>query len=213
LLYDFTDVIVLNKMNLLPFFLISETSVSLKKIEASRLKECIAPECEISFKDAEVILLPVRSLKGVFTWITSPERIDNFKEDMKIAGIKLPFEKASPGRIAGRSITLGNEVVLEDIPFKVEYDPDTSKIAEWFSEKVFLLEDDAYWYWREKLKSDLVILNEKEFEEILSKIGHLPQNTILYSVAEMSHPEVKKKMEGRVFQVKEKEILRIRILI
>lgn len=40
--------------------------------------------------DARLLAFPVRSLKGVFAWITCPAVLDRLTRDMDLAGIKLP---------------------------------------------------------------------------------------------------------------------------
>jgi CRISPR-associated protein Cmr4 len=41
----------------------------------------------ISITDAKILLYPVRSVKGVFAWITCPFVLKRFKEDLKAIGV------------------------------------------------------------------------------------------------------------------------------
>jgi CRISPR-associated protein Cmr4 len=41
----------------------------------------------VNFTDARILAFPVRSLKGVFAWITCPAVLRRFKRDLQIAGI------------------------------------------------------------------------------------------------------------------------------
>ena len=43
----------------------------------------------VSVTDAKILAFPVRTLKGVFGWITCPLVLDRYKRDLAIAGIKL----------------------------------------------------------------------------------------------------------------------------
>ena len=190
------------------------------EINSANISLVFGPESEgdershagaIAFVDARVLLFPVKSLKGIFTWITCPQVLERFKKDMEIIGLKLPefFKEIRERTIASDSIIIkNNQIVLEEFSFDVEKNENTNKIAEWLSEEVFPKEDedDGYWYWREKLKNDLVILKDDEFGDfvtnstevitrtkISNKTGtveegpwteeYLPQDTILYSIA------------------------------
>ncbi len=165
----------------------------------------------IAFTDAKILLFPVKSLKGVFAWITCPHVIERFKADMRIAGQNLgnfPANIKENTIPSNSNITISSKIVLEEFTFEVRQDENTQKLAEWLSNKVFpeKKSNDVYKYWREKLKKDLVILSDDDFEEFVTtstevitrtKIGetgtvepgalwteeYLPQDTILYSTA------------------------------
>jgi len=171
----------------------------------------------IGFTDARILLFPVKSLKGIFAWITCPQVLERFKKDMEIAGKKLPkcFEtKIESGKIASKDIVIQDDlIVLEEFTFKVEVDSNVKDIAEWFARYIF--PDNSYNYWKEKLKNDLVILSDDEFRDFVTnstevitrtKINndtgtvqegglwteeYLPQDSILYSIAMASGLRVK----------------------
>ncbi|MGQ9848311.1 MAG: type III-B CRISPR module RAMP protein Cmr4 [Bacteroidales bacterium] len=181
----------------------------------------------IAFTDARVLLFPVKSLKGVFAWITCPMVLNRFVEDMKIAGMREEFEnwdltnveKTIPNQ---SNILVSGKVVLEEFTFEVKENQETEKIAEKLSEIIFPNET-VYNYWKEKLKKDLVILSNDEFENFVTystevitrtKIStetgtvlpgalwteeYLPQDTILYSIAMTTAVRVdeKKKDKGQ----------------
>jgi len=45
----------------------------------------------ISITDAKILLYPVRSVKGVFAWITCPFVLKRFKEDLNAVGINFKY--------------------------------------------------------------------------------------------------------------------------
>lgn len=163
----------------------------------------------LAFMDAKILFFPVKSLRGIFAWITCPQVIERFKEDMRMIKFNNDIEnfKAKEGTIPKDSnLVVSSKIVLEEYTFEVVPDDETTKIAKWFAERVFpLKKPDIYKYWREKLMKDLVILSDDEFKEFVStsteviartviddKRGtaknlwyeeYLPQDTILYSIA------------------------------
>ncbi len=72
--------------------------VDSKKVDDSNRKDTISlafgPEegdahaGALGFTDARLLLFPVKSMKGVFAWITCPKVLDRFKRDLELAGIK-----------------------------------------------------------------------------------------------------------------------------
>jgi CRISPR-associated protein Cmr4 len=73
----------------------------------------------ISFAEAKLLALPVRSAKGCFAWITSPLILERWKRDTR-AAISLPQHPFSELQLFGDRATLahGEEVVIEDYVFQ-----------------------------------------------------------------------------------------------
>ncbi|HON72168.1 MAG TPA: type III-B CRISPR module RAMP protein Cmr4 [bacterium] len=167
----------------------------------------------LAFTDARILLFPVKSLKGVFAWITCPQVVERFKEDMRIAGCLLkdfPDEVRINACPDDSDLIIDSKIVLEEFTFSVETCDNARELAKWLAEKIFPQRDsgnDLYKYWREKLQKDLVILSDDDFTEFVTtsteiiartaidnvtgtvKKGglwyeeYLPQDTVLYSVA------------------------------
>ncbi len=184
----------------------------------------------ISFTDAKILLFPVKSLKGVFTWITCPMVLERLKEDLRLIGENFDFsiqEVVKEGNcfISSEStITIGNQVVLEEYTFEAKAKEEIKEIAKFFAQKIFPQQiDDIYKFWREKLEKDLVILSNDDFEQFVTgsteiitrtKIDgttgtvqkgalwteeYLPQDTILYSLVMASPVRVKEDEAKGVF--------------
>lgn len=82
----------------------------------------------LSFTDARTLAFPVRSLKGVFAWVTCPQVIQRWKRDSGLVGahITLPeindpgesgafFEEGSP------CAHNGNKLILEEFVFDAKF--------------------------------------------------------------------------------------------
>lgn len=176
----------------------------------------------LAFMDAKILLFPVKSLKGIFAWITCPQVIERFKEDMRKAGYgeEVKGFEAKPNTLPeSNNLAISSKIVLEEYTFEVFSNERTGEIAEWLAEKIFPAgEEDVYRYWREKLKKDLVILPDDEFREFVSMSTeivartviddntgtaknlwyeeYLPQDTILYSIAMASAVNVDEDKKG-----------------
>jgi CRISPR-associated RAMP protein, Cmr4 family len=80
----------------------------------------------ISITDAKILLYPVRSVKGVFAWITCPFVLKRFREDLEAVGIGLNvqiFDVSDDKVLVSNSSVLkidNNQVALEEFVFEVD---------------------------------------------------------------------------------------------
>ena len=80
----------------------------------------------ISITDAKILLYPVRSVKGVFAWITCPFVLKRFREDLEAIGIGLNvqiFDVSDDKVLVSNSSVLkidNNQVALEEFVFEVD---------------------------------------------------------------------------------------------
>lgn len=187
------------------------------------------PESEIShasavsFTDARILLFPVKSLKGIFAWITCPMVLERFKKDIALTGKSLNdfgnFNALQNTMPSQTNLSINSKVILEEFTFEVRENETTSKLAEWLAEVVFP-DDEVYDYWRSKLKSDLIILSDDDFRQFVktsteiitrtridSTTGtvesgalwteeYLPQDTILYSLVMFTELRVEDEQKG-----------------
>jgi CRISPR-associated protein Cmr4 len=135
----------------------------------------------IFFTDARILLFPVKSLKGVFAWITCPMVLERFREELKLLKLNnINFDynfnllKNTAPTNSDILIEGSNEVVLEEYTFKIERKNDTSNIAKFLAEKIFPKpqnqqpNNDIYSFWREKLENNLVILSDDDFKQFVT---------------------------------------------
>ncbi|HOK34158.1 MAG TPA: type III-B CRISPR module RAMP protein Cmr4 [Fervidobacterium sp.] len=182
----------------------------------------------IGFTDAKVLCFPVKSLRGVFAWVTCPMVLNRFIEDMHMSGQEELIDNWDLSNVTntvskGSQALISDKIVLEEFTFQVRESDMTTKIANALSEFVFP-GDAVYAYWKEKMKKDLVILSDEDFEDFVStstevitrtRISNetgtvetgalwteefLPQDTILYSIAMATpvraEPSKKKELLG-----------------
>lgn len=76
----------------------------------------------IAFSDARILLFPVRSMRGVFTWITCPHVLKRFNEERSIHANGEPYEDLvvpeARSVSSGNILVSGDKLVLEEYTFK-----------------------------------------------------------------------------------------------
>ncbi len=101
----------------------------------------------VTFFDARLLLLPVRSLAGVFAWVTSPLLLKRFARDAKFCGLGAGIPTV-PNRVLDEEIILPNnspllipsnpsQVILEDFKLTPADSWELGNAwADWFAEKL-----------------------------------------------------------------------------
>ena len=160
-----------------------------------------------TFTDARLLAFPVRSLKGVFAWITCKAVLDRYARDLALAGITAAGLSSVADPPTGHMLAPKNCPLLieEQSALLEEFDftrsGDSSPVAEWLSHHAGV--DAAT---QERLRSHLVVLNETDFThfavhatEVIARVGidaatrtvrkgalfyeeFLPPETLLYAV-------------------------------
>jgi CRISPR-associated protein Cmr4 len=125
----------------------------------------------LSASDARLLLFPVRSLKGVFAWITCPDVLHRLKRDLSICSTKTDF--AIPTVISDKVIvttssdlvtSTDDKVVLEEFTFKADKSDTANAIALWIAQHAFP-QTDEYEYWRGKIMGNLLIVSNDDFRD------------------------------------------------
>lgn len=177
----------------------------------------------IAFTDGRILCFPVKSMKGLFAWITCPRILERLKADMEQCNIEISWKTPSANVVAESCSLMfdDKEVMLEEYTFKVKKDDKCSKIAAWLSEHA-LPQGAGYDYWRNKLAVDLVVLSDDDFRdfanlstEVITRIRinqesgtvaegalfteeYLPMESILYSLV-LAGPIMSGKKESNPF--------------
>lgn len=121
----------------------------------------------VTFGDSRMLLLPVRSLRGVFAWVTSPLLLRRLARDARdVQGLSLPGQFPNPGENTclvseqGCELTMqlrdGNMVILEDLPLDHKPDACVSEWADWLGKALF--PQDADEDWREDMRKRLCVV-------------------------------------------------------
>lgn len=159
----------------------------------------------LNLTDARILAFPVRSIKGVFAWITCQAVFERLHRDLTLANVSTFDLTNGPDQdkafCGARSPLLvdGNKLVLEE--FEFERTGDADSLADWLSKQAF---DDEFT--SERLKSHLVVLPDNDFThfvrhatEVVARVGldyerktvkrgalfyeeFLPPETLFYSV-------------------------------
>jgi len=125
-----------------------------------------------TFTDARLLLFPVRSLNGVFAYATSRFALSRLKRDLEMAGVNVDWQiPADQGdKISGvegsKIKDSNNKVVLEEYTFDFQADDSVKAIAGWISNKA-IPEGTEYAFWKEKVKTDLLILPDNAFRDFV----------------------------------------------
>ncbi len=172
----------------------------------------------LSVGDARLLLFPVRSLIGIFAWVTSEGVLARFRRDAEMAGTQVGWQITGPkdnnqALIASGDIARSGRIVLEEFAFEAKEDPEVRKIAQWLKDNA-LPSGDEYTYWHTALLKRLAILPEDAFRdftrfstEVISRTRlsdetktvesgalwseeHLPSETLLYAPLFASKPRV-----------------------
>lgn len=171
----------------------------------------------ISISDARVVLFPVRSLKGVFGWVTCEQVLTRFRRDMGLIGEKYDFLKhftLSTGEVAVSEdsiLTLNDKVVFEQFTFSVNkgYQAEVKSLADRLrtclphealsypinslSQRLAILPDDSFRYFVQ-YATEVVSRTALDTEKKVVKEGalwneeYLPSETLLYALCLASKP-------------------------
>ena len=119
--------------------------------------------------DGRLLLFPVRSLSGVFAWITCPLVISRFVRDLKLAN-QFKNWRIEPGGgqaivPTGSNLLIDKAVVLEEFSFTAQTDNSSLQdFADWLAINA-LPSGTEYQFWKNKLKKDLVVISDDAFKD------------------------------------------------
>ena len=164
----------------------------------------------LSLTDARILAFPVRSLKGVFGWVTCPAVLGRLARDLSLDAnsnghgaalsvTPLPGKDRALCKQDGPLVVDGNKLLLEEFEFEVA--GEATDVANWVADHAVA---DAFT--RERIKSHLVVLHDDDFThfvrhatEVVARVGldyerktvktgalfyeeFLPPETLFYSV-------------------------------
>ena len=129
----------------------------------------------LGFTDARLLLFPVKSIKGVFAWVTCLAVLERFKHDLSICQPSIDFVENLPSAdtVTSNSELLvtdkedAKKIVLEEYTFTVTPNNKCDVVANWISDNVLPANVPSYGYWREKMKKDVVVLSDDDFRDFV----------------------------------------------
>ena len=149
-----------------------EKHTGFPKIEASGIKGCLRESFEnklerkntelnlafgpesaneahagsLGFSDARLLLFPVKSVKGVFAWITCPQILVRFKRELELCGdikendgFAVPEEGTAPKECG--LFVKNDKIVLEEYTFSAKENDTTTRFAKWLKDKAAVNND------------------------------------------------------------------------
>ena len=120
----------------------------------------------LSLSDAQLVALPVRSLKGAYAYVTSPLALARLHRLALQAGLQpgwpVPDAVAEgSSRVASANLLYGRQLILESFEFAADVDQALAEIARWIASAALTADSNAFF--RAKFQSDLVLLSDTDF--------------------------------------------------
>jgi CRISPR-associated protein Cmr4 len=134
----------------------------------------------VGFTDARLLLFPVKSMKGVFAWVTCLRVLKQFQLDMQLVNPDFRISELDSGHLkadktylfsANSNVREGKYVLLEEYTFEVENElnglvkVNGANFPDWLAKHLF--NDDGS-YWSEKMKKDIVVLPDNDFKDFVN---------------------------------------------
>jgi CRISPR-associated protein Cmr4 len=125
----------------------------------------------IAFTDARLLLFPVKSMKGVFVWVTCLQVLNKLATDLAITGVKMAtLDRVKSieigegnARVASSAPLVSNVVILEEYAYNATESADIQAFAKELSEIIFSGKELDYW--KSLLQKNLVILSDDDFRD------------------------------------------------
>ena len=126
----------------------------------------------ISFGDAQLVAFPVRSLKQAFVYAVSPVTLARLKRLATLAKVNadwdVPSVESDKCCVTDKRVLSNGKLVLEAFEYDVEDSASTvlKTVAAWLADNA-LPQDAAHQYFRDKIKTDLVLLPDDAFSHFV----------------------------------------------
>lgn len=174
----------------------------------------------IGFTDAMLLLFPVKSLKGIFTWITCPRALKRFKDELELCNSTneseeinkllelVPLDRENKASDLTQIGVGDKSIVLEEYAYEIESDGVVKKFAsklgvqlgiDDLDKRMVILEDDDFTDFvklHTEVISRIVINNETGTTDNLFNEEFLPAESVLYSLV-LASPIFKAKDEDK----------------
>jgi CRISPR-associated protein Cmr4 len=129
----------------------------------------------LGFTDARLLLFPVKSMKGVFVWITCRKILHRFSSDLQQSGqleldrIPIVEDGFALPLNASNQLDFGGHFVLEEYTFQKHPDHTSIQLngqdlAGWLADHLF----DAGSYWHSKAQTDILLLSDNDFKDFVN---------------------------------------------
>ena len=120
----------------------------------------------VSFGDAQLVALPVRSLRGGFVYATCPQAVARAKRLLQLTGASIDWPTLTVDinrcLVANSTLLSDAKLHLEAFEYNASNSADLGNIAEALS-RMAMPAGDEYEFFRNKLATDLVVLSDTDF--------------------------------------------------
>jgi CRISPR-associated protein Cmr4 len=120
----------------------------------------------LSFGDAQLVALPVRSLKGGYVYATCPQALARAQRLLNLVGkaVSWPALAVEDGKclMANPKLLSGDKLHLEAFEYVATVSQELPKISETLA-VLAMPQMDGYAYFRDKLTTDLIVLSDSDF--------------------------------------------------
>lgn len=121
----------------------------------------------VSFGDAQLIAIPIRSLKGGYVYATCPQALARAQRILNLSGVKTQWESfqlAEDKALFCNSdlLSANNKLHLEAFEYEAQTSETLKAIAEDLAEKA-LPSKQEYQFFKDKIAQDLIVLSDTDF--------------------------------------------------
>ncbi len=155
-----------------------------------------------SFSPASLLLFPVRTVRGVFAWCTSADRLNAYASALKdtTCEAKWSIPEDTKALVGPKNACVSRgQVFLEQYAYPVKVEPRVTGVGRWIAQNVFPQNAGHQW-WQAKAARDIVVLPESELQTLIELsamiepefgesdqlVEFLPPETIFFSVMDDS---------------------------
>lgn len=116
----------------------------------------------IAFSDARILLFPIKSMRGIFVWITCPHVLKRFNDDMLLNNTGVdPLTVPEPNTISSNQLIVSNNnIVLEEYAIQVKESDETKQLAQQLSN--FIQQNIST-----DISNRIVVLHDDEFNDFV----------------------------------------------
>lgn len=141
--------------------------------------------------EAKLLAFPVRALKGCFAWLTCPAVLHRFHRDTRrLAATDVPVVAPDRALVGGRSdLVREDKIFVEDFRLQAEREPAEAHRA--VVAALRPLSDDSLW--QSKLATRLAIVNDEDFQHVVTTCMEIVQHAAFDPAATRSEPGARPK--------------------
>lgn len=133
-----------------------------KNNEDKKTQEKDSIPSAIAFSDARILLFPVKSMRGIFAWITCPHVLKRFNDDQMFNQTNVdPFPVPEANTVSSNKMMVSHgNIVLEEYAIQVKESGETKKLAEQLTN--YLQQDLST-----DIKDRIVVLEDDDFNDFV----------------------------------------------